>query len=1039
MNSIWDIRTSASPQDPNQPSAAELAAAQEAQLQASADLTRGAQTEKRFLELNTKAQTQPDGAIAVIVKLRVAFRPEGEILGAATLQAQRLAIGQMQDRLLNSFSAYQPDSLKRFDDLPYLAFKVETVGLATLQSLPDLIDIYEDAAYPPVLVSSIPIVGADKAWAAGYTGEGKVVAVLDTGIDKNHSFLAGKVVSEACYSTTDYVTGFNSLCPGGAPSSTAADSGLNCTFGRDCSHGTHVAGIATGKAADISGVAREARLISVKVFSQVNNSAYCGTEEPCLLARLSDMMSGLNRVYALRTTQSIVSVNMSIGGGIYFSYCDDDNPLKDAIDQLRSAGIATVIAAGNNGYANGISFPACTSSAISVGATGNGTFIAPDTVAYYSNAAPFLSLLAPGDHINSSVPSALYGDTDFAVFSGTSMAAPHVAGAWAILKHRFPNANVTEVLDQLRTTGIQTVDYRSGTVLPRIKVDAALNCKVEVAEDRWRGEYFNNRNLSGTSVSVRDEGIGFLNFNFGAGGPHTICGTGVDNFSARWTRKVNFGVGRYRFTATADDGVRLYIDGQLKIDQWIDQGATTYFADVYLTAGIHELKLEYYEGGGGAVAQLAWALAPETDCFRNVATDAWRGEFYNNRTLTGEPTMVRNDGTGFLNLGFGADSPGSNCGLGVDNFSARWTRAVDFEAGVYRFSVTADDGVRLYIDGQLKIDQWIDQAATTYTTEVFLSPGSHELRLEYYEAGGDAVAQLSWQSAAATECLAEVPADQWRGEYFNNHNLFGTPDLVRGDGTGFLDVNLGAGSPSSGCGVAADNFSARWTRTINLTETGIHRFTVTGDDGVRLYIDGVVYIDRWIDQAATTYSVELYLFSGAHQIRLDYYDSVGDATARLSWKLLGGPGCNQFVSFDRWRGSYFDVRTLTGTASMMRDDGGGFLDVNFGSGSPSSTCGLDGVTDNFAVRWDRYIYLDTSTLYRFSVTADDGVRVYIDGQLKIDQWIDQAATTYTADVQLSYGYHYVVVEYYEATGNASARLTWEPVSAATQGSLEKSR
>ncbi|HKX27678.1 MAG TPA: PA14 domain-containing protein, partial [Blastocatellia bacterium] len=876
---------------------------------------------------------------------------------------------------------------------------------------------------------SIPIVGADKAWAAGYTGEGKVVAVLDSGVDKNHSFLAGKVVSEACYSTTDLEIGFNSLCPGGAPSSTAADSGLNCTFGRQCAHGTHVAGIATGKAADISGVAREARLISIQVFSQVNNSAYCGTGEPCLLASTSDMMSGLNRVYALRTTQSIVSVNMSIGGGISFGYCDDNNPLKDAIDQLRSAGIATVIAAGNSGYSDGISFPACTSSAISVGATGDGTLTSANSITYYSNAAPFLSLLAPGDQINSSVPPALYGDTDFAVFSGTSMAAPHVAGAWAILKHRFPNASVAEVLDQLRTTGVPIRDFRNFTgfsVIPRIKIDAALSCKADVAADHWRGEYFNNRNLTGTSVSVRDAGAGFLNLNFGAGGPHTICGTGVDNFSARWTRTVNLGLGYYRFTVTADDGVRLYVDGQLKIDQWIDQAATTYFADVYLTPGDHELKLEYYEGGGDAVAQLSWGLAPDSECFSNVAADHWRGEYYNNRAMTGTPTMVRNEGDRFLDFNFGAGGPSSGCGMKADDFSARWIASPNFPTGVYRFSVTADDGVRLYIDGQLKIDQWIDQAATTYTTDVFLADGNHEIKVEYYEAGGDAVLQLSYGLSPGTDCLSNVPADHWRGEYYNNRNLTGEPAMVRNDGNSSLIFDFGTGGPSGGCGLGVDNFSVRWTRTAYFPETNYYRFTIRADDGVRFYVDNSLRFDSWVDQADRNYTFDLYLSSGDHELRFEYYEAGGNAIARLYW---ANPSCLAFIPFANWNGSFFENRNLSGYSIMAHDGGNGFLDLDFGSGGLSSDCGLSHVTDNFSAQWYRDVYFETAGTYRFSATADDGVRVYVDSNLVIDKWIDQPATTYTVDLELYAGYHYIVVEYYEATGDAMIRLSWAPIPA----------
>src|SRR5262249_41141772 len=128
----------------------------------------------------------------------------------------------------------------------------------------------------------------------------------------------------------------------------------------------------------------------------------------------------------------------------------------------------------------------------------------------------------------------------------------------------------------------------------RLEVETA-NCNVSVPADQWKGEYYNNTSLSGAPAMVRNDGAGFLNFNFGDGGHGSHCIPVSDNFSARWTRTVNFEAGTYRFTATSDDGVRLYVDGQLKIDQWTAHAPTTYTADVFLSAGNHEIKLEYFE------------------------------------------------------------------------------------------------------------------------------------------------------------------------------------------------------------------------------------------------------------------------------------------------------------------------------------------------------------------------------------------------------------------------------------------------------------
>ena len=156
------------------------------------------------------------------------------------------------------------------------------------------------------------------------------------------------------------------------------------------------------------------------------------------------------------------------------------------------------------------------------------------------------------------------------------------------------------------TTDTQTIDSSTAMARPAsISTEYWVPCTATVPTDRWKGEYFNNKDLSGAPSLTRDDGQGNLLFNFGNLGPNA-CGVGSDQFSARWTRTVNFAAGTYRFTAAADDGIRLRIDGVLKIDKWIDQGTTTYTADVTLTAGNHTIIMEFYENAGGAFASLSW-------------------------------------------------------------------------------------------------------------------------------------------------------------------------------------------------------------------------------------------------------------------------------------------------------------------------------------------------------------------------------------------------------------------------------------------------
>jgi subtilisin family serine protease len=430
---------------------------------------------ERIRQLTRRAQeareAQETEVLPVIVRIRAGFVPEGELSSPIEAEAQRFLIQEAQFRLLSQMTGYEPNSVKQFKYLPFVAMRVNIEGLESLLASSTVIDVQEDIAVPPVLAQSVALIGGTKAWAAGFTGAGQTVAVIDTGVDKTHPFLANKVVAEACYSTNASSQSLSSLCPGGVAASTEPGAGMPCgPAGSSCDHGTHVAGIVAGRGTNFSGVAKDATLIAIQAFTQVNTSQICGPgRNTCILAYDSDLVRGLERVYELRNTFQIAAVNMSLGGGRFSASCDaNGGAMKLAIDLLRSTNIATVAAAGNNGYADSIGMPACISSAVSVGSTTDYSS-QPDQVSSYSNSAGILNLLAPGEAINSAVPGG-----GFANWGGTSMATPHVAGAWAIARQKDPTASVTKILGALTSSGISITDNRNGLVKPRIQIDAAL-------------------------------------------------------------------------------------------------------------------------------------------------------------------------------------------------------------------------------------------------------------------------------------------------------------------------------------------------------------------------------------------------------------------------------------------------------------------------------------------------------------------------------------------------------------------------------------
>jgi len=281
-----------------------------------------------------------------------------------------------------------------------------------------------------------------------------------------------------------------------------------------------------------------------------------------------------------------------------------------------------------------------------------------------------------------------------------------------------------------------------------------------------------------------------------------------------------------------------------------------------------------------------------------LAEGPWRGEYYNNRTLSGAPDLVRYEST--INFDWGRLGPGD--GISPTDFSVRWTGFFEFEGGTYRFTITCDDGARVWVDDVLIIDQWHDHPATTYRAEYTVGPGHHYVRVEYYQALKDAVCQFWW------ERTSEAPVyPHWKGEYYNNRWLSGPPILTRDD----AEVNFNWGYASPGIGVPADQFSARWTKNEYFAYAGNYTFTIRTDDGMRLWIDGTLIIDAWRDQSATTYTNTVYLTAGNHYLQVEYYENTGVAVAQLSYQ----PGVE------------------VGPTEVIVDD----LDSNFIWGGPTSS------------------------------------------------------------------------------------------------------
>ncbi len=396
----------------------------------------------------------------------------------AATRARKDAVKSVQDQFLSKLTCPGEISCPmsgatvttKFKYTPAVVAEVNEAAAKAMGKMDMVAFVEADVPVPHSLYDSTRLIGADTVWAQGYSGAGQAVAVLDTGVDKTHPALAGKVVAEACYSTISAAYNATTVCPNGLDEQEGDGAGVDCDSSvHGCSHGTHVAGIVAANGS-VQGVARDADIIAIQVFSRFDSPTLCSSSggPPCALSFTSAQIDGLERVLELHNSgMTIAAINMSLGGGNYPDVCS--GAIQSIIDQLRAAGIPTIVASGNNGYKNGIASPACISSAISVGATDKS-----DNVASYSNSADILDLLAPGSSISSTMPGGVTGTK-----SGTSMAAPHVAGAWAVLKQAAPTADVDDILRILERTGKPIEDWRTGIpnpprITPRINLVKAL-------------------------------------------------------------------------------------------------------------------------------------------------------------------------------------------------------------------------------------------------------------------------------------------------------------------------------------------------------------------------------------------------------------------------------------------------------------------------------------------------------------------------------------------------------------------------------------
>ena len=249
------------------------------------------------------------------------------------------------------------------------------------------------------------------------------------------------------------------------------------------------------------------------------------------------------------------------------------------------------------------------------------------------------------------------------------------------------------------------------------------------------------------------------------------------------------------------------------------------------------------------------------------------------------------------------------------------------------------------------------------------------------------------------------------GSYFPNETLSGTPTVTRTD----AQVNFNWAGGAAAVGMPVDSFSVQWEGEIQPRYSESYKLIARTDDGVRMWLDGVLVVDAWKLRGAVDSTYVFTAVAGQHyRIRMEYYEHFGAAVAKLQWQSAHEakaaiptsqlyPLPTDMTNVGSGSGllaSYFANETLSGTPVLTRTDAR--VDVDWVGGSPASGVPVD----SFSARWDGEIQPRFTEVYTLIARTDDGVRVWLDNALVIDAWKLRGATdsvcTFTAQAGQRY-------------------------------------
>jgi subtilisin family serine protease len=489
-------------------------------------------------------------------------------------------IDNQSARIIRSAFGREPDSLRRlnvelpqlrrvFRHTPAMAIEVNQSELNALARTSAVTRISSDSLERQFLNQSLRQIEALELQSAGHRGANTTIAILDGGIHYDHPAFDGRIIESGCFSSNLGADGSTSLCPNGVSQDvTSDDAARPCTntSNNECVHGTHVASIAAGAQNLTSplgqyysnGVAPDSSIIPVQVFSQFSGPSACDGGARCLRSYISDQLAALEWLYDNRATTNLTAINMSLGGEYVSGACPTD-VRASIIAQLRAAGIATVIASGNHDLPYGVTTPGCIEDAITVAGVNHQLRLS-------GNYGPLVDFVAPEAAIAAGRPTVQNLTINL---SGTSIATPHVTGAFAVLRAAVPDASVGEIERALRDTAVAVNnpagdDHQLIQLLPAYLVLADDVIEIEEPDSTHYARQYNSTGITTDPVAYRFTNNGSrpepwqIEFDIDQDTLVTFSGGASVRNSSNW----NF----YSGTIDAGETMTVWIDPEAEFD-----------------------------------------------------------------------------------------------------------------------------------------------------------------------------------------------------------------------------------------------------------------------------------------------------------------------------------------------------------------------------------------------------------------------------------------------------------------------------------------